>query len=172
MEKHPHLAYARSRSAEARKAAKARRMSELRARCEALVRSRVRADVAKIAAAMLYLGEGSKSAKKSIVTFANADPRVIRLFLRLLRSSWPIEERKLRCTVQCRADQDPPGLIAYWSGVTGVPTTRFYAPQVDPRTKGRPTRRQEYKGVLRIDYLSSMVFNELLLIADAMSEGR
>lgn len=121
---------------------------------------------------MLYLGEGSKSARKAIVTFANSDPGVIRLFMRLLRSCYVIDEGKLRCTVQCRADQDAGTLGRYWSGLTGVPPELFYAPRIDPRTAGKPTTRPGYMGVLRIDYLSTMVFNELLLIAGTLCEGR
>jgi len=121
---------------------------------------------------MLYLGEGSKSAKKSIVTFANADPSVIKLFLRLFRFSFAPDESKFRCTVQCRADQDVEALQAFWSKVSEVPPSRFYRAQVDRRTVGKPTKRLGYMGVLRIDYLSSMVFNELLLIAETLFEGR
>lgn len=150
----------------------AARHRDLRSSCAFAGEAIGAVETAKIAAAMLYLGEGGKSKKKSIVTFGNSDPAIIRLFLRLLRAAFGADESKLRATVQCRADQDIRKLTSHWSSVTGIPFERFYAPQVDRRTLGKPTRKPGYYGVLRIDYLSSMVFNELQLIAEILCEGR
>ena len=61
--------------------------------------------VAKLALVILYLGEGTKNPKRGLVTFGNSDPRIISLFLRLLRKCYKVDEAKFRCTVQCRADQ-------------------------------------------------------------------
>src|SRR5258708_4648688 len=71
-------------------------------------------NVAKIALAMLYLGEGAKMRKASLM-FGNSNPAVIALFLRLLRRCHLIDEKKFRCTVQCRADQNIKALQVFWS---------------------------------------------------------
>ncbi len=60
---------------------------------------------AKVALALLYITEGSRSARGSVV-FGNSDPYIISLFLHLLRFCYNVDERKLRSTVQCRADQN------------------------------------------------------------------
>lgn len=124
-------------------------------------------DVAKIALAMLYLGEGGKTT--SSLMFGNSDELTIRLFLKFLRQSFNIDERKFRCTVQCRADQDVILLKRHWSRITGIPTAQFYKPQVDPRTVGRPSRKSNYKGVCRIDYLSADVVNEIRAIVEVLN---
>ena len=62
-------------------------------------------NTAKIALAMLYLGEGAKKSSGSVM-LGNSDPQTIRLFLKLLRMCYVLDENKFRCTLQCRADQD------------------------------------------------------------------
>lgn len=52
-------------------------------------------DVKKIALAMLYLGEGGKKQRGSLM-FGNSDPVIINLFLRYLRDCYNIDEKKFR----------------------------------------------------------------------------
>jgi hypothetical protein len=129
-------------------------------------------DVAKIALAMLFLGEGSKNPKRGSLVFGNSDPRVIALFLRLLRMCYIIDKNKFRCTVQCRADQDIPALEKFWSKTTKIPPQQFYSARVDPRSIGKVSRKPEYRGVCRIDYFSANIFNELLKIIEVITKGR
>ncbi len=119
-------------------------------------------DVAKISLVMLYLCEGGKS--RGSCSFGNSDPRIIQLFLRLMRGCYKIDEDKFRATVQCRADQDTQVLMLYWSEITNIPLRRFYPPQIDKRTVGKPTRKAAYKGVCKIDYFSAATYNELRII--------
>src|SRR3989344_8398446 len=109
---------------------------------------------AKIALAMLCLGEASKYNGGRSKTFylGNSDPKIISMFLSLLKKCFDFHLEKVRCTVQCRADQDTEELKEYWSSITHVPKKLFYKPLIDPRTKGKPTHNKEYKGVLRVDY--------------------
>ncbi len=122
----------------------------------------------KIALAMLCLGEASKYNPKSRKSFSlgNTDPRIILLFLGLLRQCFPFNLEKVRATVQCRADQNTEVLKSYWQKTTGIPTRLFYKPLIDPRTKGKPTKRPDYHGVLRIDYFDTKVQLELESLAD------
>ena len=117
-------------------------------------------NTSKIALAMLYLGEGSKTNKGALM-FGNSDPLVINLFLSLLRYCYKIDEGKFRCTLQCRADQDTTKLEKFWAQTTKIPLSQFYKPRVDPRTIGRPSYNLNYKGVCRIDYFSGDMFMEL-----------
>lgn len=127
-------------------------------------------DVAKIALAMLFLGEGSKNRRGSLM-FGNSDPMTICLFLHLLRSCYDIDESKFRCTVQCRADQNIKKLEKFWSLITKIPLLQFYKAKVDPRTIGKPSKNPDYKGVCRIDYFSGDIFMELKQIIVVIFEG-
>ncbi len=127
-------------------------------------------DAAIVALAVLYLAEGSKSTTATPV-FGNSDPFVITLFLRLLRFCFKVDESKLRCIVQCRADQNIPELERFWSKLTKIPPHQFYRAQVDPRTKGKPTRKQGYRGVCRIVYFSAPTLYELQQIVTIVHKG-
>jgi len=121
--------------------------------------------LAKLTLAMLYLGEGKKKMRGSLM-FGNSDPRIIALFLGLLRFVYRVEEGKLRCTVQCRADQNTSVLEQFWRQVTRIPAKQFYKTRVDQRTIGRASRKKNYKGVCRLDYFSANVYHELTVISD------
>ncbi|MDP3985662.1 MAG: hypothetical protein Q8P82_02760 [bacterium] len=125
-------------------------------------------NIAKIALAMLYLGEGTKRSSGKI-TFGNSDASIIKLFLKLLRRCYNIDEKKFRCTLQCRADQEVPTLEDFWSETTGIPRSQFYTAQIDPRTVNRPSKRVEYKGVCRIDYLSADLFVEIMKLNEIIA---
>lgn len=122
-------------------------------------------DIAKIAITMLYLGEGTKSHGGSLI-FGNSDPKIIGLFLKLLRYCYNIDENKFRCTLQCRADQDIKKLEKFWSKTTEISLKQFYNARIDPRTIGKPSKKPDYKGVCRIDYFSADVYNELMKIGE------
>lgn len=125
-------------------------------------------NVGKIALAMLCLGEASKYSPGKTRSFSlgNSDKRITLLFLRLLRQCFPFDKEKVRATVQCRADQNVPMLEAYWQQETGIPKRLFYKALIDPRTKGKPTKKPNYKGVLRVDYFDTKVQLELECLAD------
>jgi hypothetical protein len=124
-------------------------------------------DVAKISLSMLYLGEGSKTRRGSIM-FGNSDPEIIKIFLRMLRYCYNIDEEKFRCTLQCRADQDIKTLEKFWSKATNIPLEKFYKARIDPRTIGKISKKPDYKGVCRIDYFSAHIYNELMAIIELM----
>ncbi|MBI3985069.1 MAG: hypothetical protein HY344_04005 [Candidatus Levybacteria bacterium] len=121
---------------------------------------------AKIALAMLCLGEASKYKSNRAFSLGNTDPRIIIVFLTLLKTCFKFDLEKIRCTVQCRADQNIEDLEDFWQEVTGVPKRLFYKARIDPRTIGKPTLKKDYKGVLKIDYFDSRVQLELESLAD------
>lgn len=121
-------------------------------------------NTAKIALAMLCLGEASKYGHSAFY-LGNSDPRIVTLFIELLIHCYNIDINKIRCTVQCRADQDIQKLERYWQKVTGIPKKNFYKTHVDPRTIGKPTQKLNYNGVLRVNYSNSYVQRELESLA-------
>lgn len=120
-------------------------------------------DTAKIALAMLYLGEGAKTKRGSLM-FGNSNPYIISLFLHLLRFCYNIDEKKFRCTIQCRADQKITKLEKFWTKITKIPLSQFYKARVDIRTIGKISKNINYKGVCRIDYFSADTFLDLMQI--------
>jgi len=125
--------------------------------------------VAKLLLSCLYLAEGAKT-KKGSMMFGNSDPKIIKFFLSLLRKAYDVDEDKFRCTLQCRADQNVKKLEKYWSIITNIPLNKFYHAQIDKRSLGKKTIKSEYKGVCRIDYFSAEIFHELTVIGDVITK--
>ena len=123
-------------------------------------------NAAKIALAMLCLGEASKYKPRRSFNLGSSDPRIIIIFLVLLKKCFNFKQAKVRCTVQCRADQNIEELERFWLNVTKIPKAQFYKAQIDPRTIGKPTKKENYKGVLKIDYLDIKVQLELESLAN------
>ena len=128
-------------------------------------------DIAKVVLSILYLCEGSKSLERGSVMFGNSDPFIINLFLYLLRRCYNIYERKFRCTLQGRADQDVKKLEKFWSKITNIPLSQFYKARIDSRTIGKKSKNLNYKGVCRIDYFSAEIAIELMQISKIIHKG-
>lgn len=126
-------------------------------------------EAAKLVLASLYLGEGTKNMRGSL-RLGNSDPGIIKLFLKLLRSCYVIDEAKFRGTVLCRADQNIKNLNKFWVQMSGIDKGQFYKARIDPRTIGKPSRKLDYKGVFVIDYFSASIFHDLLTLGKMMSK--
>jgi hypothetical protein len=164
-----HLAKARVLAQEARVVKRARKQEEVKNSNQKLKHCLGDSSVSKLIIATLYLGEGSKNPNRGSIVFGNSSPKVILLFLSLLRRCYQIDETKFRCTVQCRADQDCDALNCYWSGITQIPLQQFYRARVDKRTIGVSSKNVEYKGVCRIDYFSATILLDLLMVIDIIT---
>jgi hypothetical protein len=158
------------RSIELRKARRYQYFEQIRSNNANLSKLSNNIDVSKLVLSMLYLAEGSKRKNGSIV-FCNSDPYIISLFLHLFRVCYRLDQVKIRCTVQCRADQNVPELEQFWSQITGIPLENFLKAQVDKRTIGIITKKVGYMGVCRIDYYSSHIFHELSEIPKIYFKG-
>ncbi len=121
----------------------------------------------KLFLAALYLCEGSFSRRGSLM-LGNANPGIIRLFLKLLRQTFSVEESKFRCTVQCRSDHNVEELEQFWSKATGIPRYQFYTARIDSRSIVTKLLRPDSRGVCRIDYFSADVYHELQAIRSVL----
>ena len=112
-------------------------------------------EIGQLICGLLYLCEGAKYPSTKCLVLGNSNPQVIRCFANLLRTSFDINENKLRCRIMYRCDQSLKELNKYWSDITGIPLSNFYKSKPDGRTKGRPTLKKDYKGICAIHYLST-----------------
>ena len=125
-------------------------------------------NIAKAICGILYACEGAKYPSTQGLVFTNSDPAMIRFFLNLLRTYFDIREEKLRCRVVYRWDQDMRELHRYWSHVTKIPSDRFFKTKPDERTKGKATKKSDYKGVCSIQYSDTSLQFQLQSIGDAI----
>lgn len=129
-------------------------------------------EIGRFICGLLYLCEGAKYPSTRCLIFGNTDPVMIRYFLNLFKKSFNIDEEKLRCRVMYRWDQNIQELNKYWSRVTGIPLDHFFKTTPDKRTKGKPTLKNNYKGVCSIQYPSTSLQFKLQSIGEAIIKGR
>lgn len=112
-----------------------------------------------IAGVMLYWGEGDKT-DRSMVKFANSDPRMISVFYRFLKKAIQIPEQKISAYLLLYPDLNDSMQKLFWHRATGIPKERFWKSIV---IKGKhPTRRLSY-GVCNIS-VSSRALKERMLV--------
>lgn len=163
------LMFARQRSVEGYKKKREEYFADIKNRNERFVEILdTNKNTAKLVLSALHLGEGAKNRRGSI-QFGNSDPGIIKLFMKLMRECYLIDETKFRCTILCRSDQNINKLEKFWQRLTHISKKRFYKTRIDTRTIGRPSRKLDYKGVCVINYLSASVYYDLLTLGKMMS---
>lgn len=137
-----------------------------------ILKSKIRdKDILKIILAILYLGEGAKWKAHHGLMLGSSDPNIINLYIRLLYACYNIKPNQLKCRVSHRADQNLKVLEKFWSKTTGIPLGNFYKSVPDPRTKGKPTKRNDYKGVCVVTCGGTHIQLELETIPKIILEG-
>lgn len=111
--------------------------------------------------AALYLGEGAK--RKSTLIFANSNPAIIQLYLRLLHSTFQTDIKRYRVVLGLRMDQKAKIETNYWAKVTGIPKNQFKKRQFDPRTLGQKTF-PTYHGVCTVIYNDAEIEKRLTIL--------
>jgi len=112
-----------------------------------------------IAGAIAYWCEGTKSKpyrRSGRVVFINSDPRLIRFYLRFLRSAG-IKEDQLAFGLSIHESADVPAAQEFWLQVTQADPAQFHRPNLkrhNPNTV-RLNTGANYHGCLRIEVLRS-----------------
>jgi len=158
-----HLQFSRAKAMEAKSLVREKYLSGVHDNYKYLPLLLQNEDTALLVLATLHWAEGGK--QRSHLQFANSDVSMLKLYIKLLEICFKIDRSKIRLTVQCRYDQDTVVLMDYWSKEIGVPLSQFYRPFIDQRTEGKPTQKQDYKGVCRMDYGSADIETRLAEIA-------
>lgn len=121
---------------------------------------------------MLYLGEGFK--RKSTVGLGNSNPKIMAVFVKLLKEIYSVKEDNIFCSLHLRYDQDVDKETEYWSKIIGIDKSRFRKAQFDRRTIGIKTW-DTYHGVCsvyfhnakvekRLTYLQEFLLNKIMTV--------
>lgn len=103
--------------------------------------------ILELAAAILYMGEGTK--KKVGTEMGSSNPLILKFFLAMLKALYNFDLKKVKCQLNLRADQSPEKMKRFWSKELGVPINNFGYVNLDKRTAGSKTY-PHYKGVCHI----------------------
>lgn len=133
---------------------------------ESLSKIPVSNEYLKVLCSLLFWTEGSKSG--SFVSFINSDSKMIELFLSTLRSSYKIDEKKLRGLVHIHEYHDENKVKKHWSQVSGIPLSQFSKCYKKPNTGKQ--KKEGYLGSFRIRYYDVEVARELTAIYTMLPE--
>lgn len=125
-------------------------------------------NVLELAAAILYLGEGSK--KNVETSLGSSDPLILKFFLTFLRRVHGVEDSKIRCELYLRADQDPILIKQFWGKELNLPIENFRQVNIDKRTVGTITY-DSYKGVCNIRCGNAAIQRKLMALSKLFCEG-
>lgn len=97
---------------------------------------------------LIYECEGSKGGRS--ICFTNSDPNLVQLFLSTFRSSFCIDEKRLKVRVHIHDYHNDEEIKNFWSLVTDIPLTRFYSSFKKPSS--HMYKKDGYKGCVHISY--------------------
>lgn len=117
--------------------------------------------------AMLYWAEGSKHEKISGLKFTNTDPKMVDLFVTLLRNCYKPDEAKFYMYLQLHYYHPIRESKKFWSELTGVPISQFHATIMKKRSRKKRFRKN-FMGICSIGHSSSTIRKEIMAIAYAI----
>ena len=168
-----HLATLRRARAAAEKTIRKKREERIAASAEraAQCAKRIRlrdTNATKSLLAMLYWAEGTKSDRASLV-FANTDPQLLSFYLGMLRSSFSLDESRLRIRLHLHQYHDQTRALRFWSGLLGVPQSQFGKIYVKKRSV-RKKFRENFQGTCFVIYHDTAVRRELMALGKMLAE--
>lgn len=127
-----------------------------------------RKDIAKILCALMYWCEGYKNTHSG-VAFTNSDPKLIAAFLKLMRLSFPLDEKKFRACIHIHPYHSEKKQIEFWSLITTIPSNQFI--KSFKKHNGSRNIRKDYPGCLSVRYHGTSISRELISIGKAFLMG-
>lgn len=142
-------------------------LKNIKNNCDVLEgKNRFKKNDLKIFLAMLFWGEGSKNERRLV--FMNSDPEMIRVYLSLLRSSYKINEKKLRAVLHLHDYHKVFECKKFWSDLTKIDKNRI---SIYKKENTRKRIRENYQGCISIRYGDVRILDELILIVKRFSSS-
>ncbi len=116
-------------------------------------------DMQKAVLAALYWAEGTKG--RGMLKFTNTDPRLMTLFITLLRQSYVLDERKFRISLQLHWYHKEKKVKEFWLNPFKIPETQIRKQYRKKRSKEKVFRKN-VGGICFLQYNSDSL-RELIL---------
>ncbi len=158
----------RKKAVETNKAKRVAEDVEIARKVEEYFTSRSQRIDSRIACALLYWGEGSKYNGNASVSFINADPVMIKYFLRVFRDSFDLDEKKFRALVHVHEYHNIEEQVRFWSAVTSIPVEQFHK-SYQKKNSGK-NKKENYQGCVSVTYSDIRIYKELMFIIKKLTE--
>lgn len=123
--------------------------------------------VSKMLLAMLYWAEGTKTG--GTLQFVNIDPKLMLLFITLLRKCYHINEKKLRVRLHLHYYHRIKKVRKYWSNLLKIPEEQFNKSYRKKRSKEKNFRRN-FGGICFLRYNNTYLKEEILQFAYSVAK--
>lgn len=110
----------------------------------------------KLACALLYWGEGSKTDGR--VAFTNSDPMMIRVFMQLLRRCFDLDETKWRAVIHLHSYHDEVKQKRFWQSITVISANNV---TIYKKPNSGQNTRANYPGCITVRYYDKNLFYQL-----------
>lgn len=117
--------------------------------------------------ATMYWAEGGKG-RGDIITFANTDPQMTKLFITLLRECYELDESKFRVRVHLHHYHNEIKVKKFWSDLLNVPLSQFGKIYRKKRSINKIYRKNE-AGICFVRYNSMALKEEIMYYARNMA---
>lgn len=114
--------------------------------------------------AMLYWAEGSKHEKVGGLKFANTDPRLLQLYMALLRKCYNINEERFRLRLHLHYYHRIKPTKRFWSEMLQIPLSQFNSTYIKKRSR-RKRFRKNFMGICFVYYFSGDIRKDLMELA-------
>lgn len=132
-----------------------------------LLNMAITGDVQKAVLAALYWAEGTKG--RGMLKFTNTDPKLMSLFITLLRQSYVLDERKFRVRLHLHWYHKEKIVKSYWSDLLKIPETQFR--KIYWKKRGRnKVFRKNVGGICFLQYNSDYLREQILHYSYAFGE--
>lgn len=118
--------------------------------------------------ALLYWAEGAKG--KTVLDFANTDPELCLIFIKLLHECYVLDETKLRIRLHLHKYHDELNQKQFWSQLLEIPTSQFNATIWKKEPNSGKRYRQNYHGICFVKYNSVDLQKKLMAYAHILGE--
>ncbi|MCX6718715.1 MAG: hypothetical protein NTY81_03920 [Candidatus Staskawiczbacteria bacterium] len=116
---------------------------------------------------MLYWAEGAKRKGMSGMKLANSDPKLIKLFIALMRKCYNIDERKFKVGLYLHYYHSIKKVKNFWSDLLGIPLSQFHKVYIKKRSKTKRYRKN-FVGVCFLYYSDNKIRKELLELGNQL----
>ena len=119
----------------------------------------------RLLCSFLYWAEGSKS--KDSVCFTNSDPRMVAVYLKLLRNGFDIDEKRLGAWLHLHQYHDRQEMLKFWSGVTSIPVEQI---KIYNKPNSGKNIRPGYPGCISVRFNDVKTFHQITFYYQIFSD--
>lgn len=125
--------------------------------------------ISKTILAMLYWAEGAKYEGVSGLRFVNTDPKLMKLYITLLRKCFEIDENRFWVRLHLHYYHPIKSSRRYWADILGISEAQFAPVYIKKRSRHKRFRKN-FKGICLLTYNESSIRKDLMALGQILHD--